>query len=147
MEFTQLYKSLVQSRWEHGMHLTPCTKKIAEEVMKVEGMFFAQIQRKIAKTSIARCRILCRILHPAIRRDILARKCSRRLIRRRLDLLHRPKNEENLKEIAEVELDIFPAKMNRYLYGAAEEATTDSNIAKYQWEKMKKAGKLTESEK
>ncbi len=31
------------------------------------------------------------------------------------DLLHRPKNERNQKEIAEAELDIFHAKMNRYM--------------------------------
>ncbi len=37
--------------------------------------------------------------------------------------------------------------MNRYLYEAAEQTTVDSNIAKYKREKMKEAGKLTESGK
>ncbi len=39
----RLYKSLIQSRWEYGIHLTPWTKKIEEKIKKVEGMFFGQI--------------------------------------------------------------------------------------------------------
>ncbi len=91
-------------------------------------MFFGQILAKVAKSSIARCRTLCRILHRAIRRDIPARRFIWRLVRRRNDLLHRPKDEKNQKEIAEAELDISHAKMNRYLYEAAEETTSESNL-------------------
>ncbi len=60
----RLYKSLVQSRWEYGMHLTPWTKKVSEEVKKVENMFFGQILGKVAKRSLERCRTMCRVLHP-----------------------------------------------------------------------------------
>ncbi len=63
--------------------------------------------------------------------DILARRFVRRQVRRRNDLLHRLKIEETRKEIEESELDIFHAKMNRYLYEAVEETAAESNIAKY----------------
>ncbi len=53
----------------------------------------------------------------------------------------------DLKDPTEAEKDIFHAKMNRYLYEAAEQTTADSNIAKYKREKMKEARKLTESGK
>ncbi len=79
----RLYKSLVQSRWEYGIHLTPLTKKVLEEVKKVEHMFFGQMLAKVAKRSPARCRTMRRVLHPKIRRDVLARRFVRRLIRRR----------------------------------------------------------------
>ncbi len=48
----RLYKSLVQSRWEYCLHLTPWTNRVAAEVRKVESMFFGQVFGKIAKRNV-----------------------------------------------------------------------------------------------
>ncbi len=50
------------------------------------------------------------------------------VVRRRDELCRGPEKRRESKDAAEAEKDIFHAKMNRYLYEAAEQTTADSNI-------------------
>ncbi len=105
-------------------------------------MFFGKILGKVAKPSLARCRTMCRVLHPKLRRGILAQRFVRRLIRRD-SLLLAIADQSRRKELEEAERDIFHAKMNRHLWVAANETTTETNICTYEVKKMRKEERTT----
>ncbi len=62
----------------------------------------------------------------------------KRLLKKRNELLSRIDGANSQEELAEPELDVFHAKMNRYLYEAAHETTSETNIKEYQTMKWRK---------
>ncbi len=114
---------------------------------KAESMFFGQIFGKTAKRNVARCRSMCRIVHPKTRRDVLARMFVRRLVRRRNESKVTNEGEDRHQVLTEAEKDILHPKMNRYLYEAPYETTTGANIKEYQTAKWREAAEGAENGK
>ncbi len=68
-------------------------------------------------------------------------------LKKRNEFLSRIDGANSQEELAEAELDVFHAKMNRYLYEAAHETTSETNIKEYQTMKWREAARSAENGK
>ncbi len=102
----RLYKTLVQSRWEYGLHLTPWNEQISNAVASVESQFFGQILGKIGRSNIHRIRSMCRIQSPEDRRSLLAQCMTKRIKGKIARLREAPQSNRNKRELTEAENDL-----------------------------------------
>lgn len=102
----QVYKALIQPRWEYAMHLTPWTQDVQNAIKEVEQTFFKQIFGPLARGKTDRLRLLCRIQTAEQRREILAFKMLRRTVMKEQKYLEDPPESRHTQELQAIRNDI-----------------------------------------